>query len=68
LGIQIAAGVIAVVLVLILVSLDDPSLWVALLLAVIAALAAVIAASALRRAPTAAVAGPPEVHETVDAP
>jgi len=60
--------VVAVVLVLILVSLDDPSLWVALLLAVIAALAAVIAASALRRGPTAPVAGRPEVHETVDAP
>ncbi|HYN71636.1 MAG TPA: hypothetical protein VES60_03965 [Nakamurella sp.] len=68
LGIQIAAGVIAVVLVLILVSLDDPSLWVALLLGVIAALAAVVAASALRRGPTAAVTGPPEVQETVDAP
>ena len=68
LGIQIGAGVVAVVLVLILVSLDDPSLWVALLLAVIAALAAVIAASALRRGPTAPVAGRPEVHETVDAP
>jgi len=51
LGIQIGAGVIAVVLVIILVSLDDPSLWVALLLAVIAALAAVVAASALRRGP-----------------
>jgi len=35
---------------------------------VIAALAAVIAASALRRGPTTAVAGPPDVHETVDAP
>ena len=51
LGLQVGAGVIAVVLVIILVSLDDPSLWVALLLAVIAALAAVVAASALRRGP-----------------
>ena len=68
LGIQIGAGVIAVVLVLILVSLDDPSLWAALLLGVIAALAAVVAASALRRGPTAAVAGQSEAHETVDAP
>ena len=52
LGIQIGAAVIAVVLVLILVSLDDPSLWVALLLGVIAALAAVVAATALRSPPT----------------
>ena len=66
--IQIGAGLIAVVLVLVLVSRDDPSLWVALLLGVIAALAAVVAASALRRGPTGAVAGPPEVHETVDGP
>ena len=35
-GIQIGAGLIEVVLVLVLVSLDDPSLWVALLLGVIA--------------------------------
>jgi len=68
LGIQIAAGVVAIVLVLILVSLDDPSLWLALLLAVIAALAAVVAASALRRGTTPAVDAPPEVRETVDAP
>ena len=68
LGIQIAAGVVAVVLVLILVSLDDPSLWVALLLAVIAALAAIVAASALRRGPAPAVDAPPEARETVDAP
>ena len=67
-GIQIGAGLIAVVLVLVLVSRDVPSLWVALLLGVIAALAAVVAASALCPGPTAAVPGQPEVHETVDGP
>jgi len=66
LGVQIGAGVVAVVLVIILVSLDDPSLWVALLLAVIAALAAVVAASALRRGPTPAVAGDHSVDNADD--
>jgi len=66
LGVQIGAGVIAVVLVIILASLDDPSLWVALLLAVIAALAAVVAASALRRGPTPAVAGDHSIDDADD--
>ena len=60
LAVQIVAGVIAVVLVVILVTLDDPGVLLALILAVLASLAGVIAASAFRRAPTAAVTDPVE--------
>ena len=51
LAFRIAGAVVALTLVLVLLSLDTTSLWLALLLAVLAGLAAVVALSPRRLTP-----------------
>jgi len=61
LAIRIAGAAVALTLVLVLLSLDTTSLWLALLLAVLAGLAAVVAVNP-RRHPTSAAAGDDDVN------